>query len=413
MERLSKYIDTLSVNYTDKKSNAEVSTPYQLRQEMIDTIPNEFWKTPQKIFECCCGKGGFLLSIISKFMIGLKNSIPNYELRYKTIVEECIYFCDINKENIMICRILLGCNKYKLNYHIGDTLKINILDQWGLDGFSAVIGNPPFNFPRHLGSGNTIWRYFTKDALNKWVKPNGYLLFVHPTGWRKPNSTRSKYFGLFNLMTYENQMLYLSIHGIKDGKVTFKCGTKYDWYLIKNKKKYKNTEINDENGNTLSIDMSKIEWLPNYNINNIIKLVSSNGEKLNVIFNSAYHERLACINDEKTDEFKYPLIHSTPKKGIRYKYSKYNDRGHFGIPKIIFGEAGLGHIIIDIDGKYGMTQGAIAIVINNIEDANNIRNALLTDKFNKLLRACSWGIFRIESQLFTHMKNDFWKDFLY
>ena len=27
-------------------------------------------------------------------------------------------------------------------------------------------------------------------------------------------------------------MIYLSIHGIKDGKETFNCGTRYDWYLI-------------------------------------------------------------------------------------------------------------------------------------------------------------------------------------
>jgi adenine-specific DNA-methyltransferase len=43
----------------EKKQNAEVSTPYILRIEMISKIPNEFWKSVRKVFEPCAGKGGF------------------------------------------------------------------------------------------------------------------------------------------------------------------------------------------------------------------------------------------------------------------------------------------------------------------------------------------------------------------
>jgi len=41
------------------------------------------------------------------------------------------------------------------------------------------------------------------------------------------------------LMTKENQMLYLEIHGIKDGQKVFNCGTRYDWYLIQKTNQYK------------------------------------------------------------------------------------------------------------------------------------------------------------------------------
>ena len=47
-------------------------------------------------------------------------------------------------------------------------------------------------------------------------------------------------------------------------------------------------------------------------------------------------------------------------------YSKVNDRGHFGIPKVIIGEAGINDVIIDIDGEYGLTNGEIGIKINNV-----------------------------------------------
>ena len=78
----------------EKKSNAEVSTPSKLRQEMLDKIPVDFWSdvsykvntmtgewTPlyPKVFEPCAGKGGFIIDIIGRFMIGLKEAIPDEE----------------------------------------------------------------------------------------------------------------------------------------------------------------------------------------------------------------------------------------------------------------------------------------------------------------------------------------------
>ena len=41
---------------------------------------------------------------IDRFMIGLKDVIPDEKVRYKTIVEECLYFSDINTTNIFICK---------------------------------------------------------------------------------------------------------------------------------------------------------------------------------------------------------------------------------------------------------------------------------------------------------------------
>ena len=60
----------------------------------IDKYVLNFWKTKQKVFEPCCGKGGFLIDIIERF---IKNGLD-----YKIIVEECLYFSDINPTNIFI-----------------------------------------------------------------------------------------------------------------------------------------------------------------------------------------------------------------------------------------------------------------------------------------------------------------------
>ena len=114
----------------------------------------------------------------------------------------------------------------------------------------------------------------------------------------------------------------------------------------------------------------------------------------------------------KTDDFKYPCIHSTPKSGIRYMYSKVNDKGHFGISKVIFGESGIYNPVIDMDGKYGMTHGAMAIQIDNLEEAINISKAIQTEHFDKVIKSCSFSSFRIDWNIFKDMKKNFWKDFV-
>ena len=128
--QLSQLIDEI-FRPTDhqKKTFAEVSTPFALRQEMLNVVPTEFWSTPKKVFEPCSGKGGFLLDIIDRFMEGLKECIPDKDKRYQVIVEECLYFSEISSMNIYINRLLLDIdNKYTLNYNEGDTLKLNITE---------------------------------------------------------------------------------------------------------------------------------------------------------------------------------------------------------------------------------------------------------------------------------------------
>ena len=411
---LSKLLDKYIIPQEfEKKNNAEVSTPFKQRHIMLDRMPPNFWKALNKVFEPCAGKGGFIIDIIDRFMDGLKDLIPDEELRYKTIVEECLYFSDINPTNIFIFKLLIDPDdKYKLNYYEGNTLDLNIKDKWDIDEFDAIIGNPPYNSSGDTGTGNTIWQDFTKWSL-KHLKKNGYLLYVHPPGWRKPNTERGKFNGLYKLTTQDNQMEYLSIHGIKDGQQTFKCGTRYDWYLIQNTPKYKNTYVNDEKGITISIDTSDFHWLPNYNINTIKNILAKDDEETSpIMYNRTnYGADRKHISDTKTDEFQYPCVHSTPKKGHRFMYSSVNNKGHFGVKKVIFGESGIYDPIIDIDGDYAMTHGAMAIEISNIEEGEQISKVLTSEKFQDIIKSCNFSSYRIDWNIFKDMKKNFWEYF--
>ena len=168
----------------EKKNNAEVSTPYKLRQEMLDKLPEDFWKQKRKVLEPCSGKGGFCVDIVGRFMEGLKEEIPNEKERYKTIIKECLYWCDINPTNIFVCKLLLDpYNEYynddNVNYYEGDTLKLNIKEEWGVEGFDAVIGNPPYSTDPSKQNTKPIYNLF----VEKFIETTKYLLFVIPSRW--------------------------------------------------------------------------------------------------------------------------------------------------------------------------------------------------------------------------------------
>jgi hypothetical protein len=184
-------------------------------------------------------------------------------------------------------------------------------------------------------------------------------------------------------------------------------------YVIK--RKYKNTVINDEERLELQIDMSGFTWLPNSNISTIhAMLASEEDEKCPIIYDrTAYGaDKKDRISPIETQEFKYPCVHSTPKNGVRYMYSKVNDRGHFGVSKVIFGDSGIYNPIIDIDGRYGMTQHSMAIKVNNLEEADNICKVITTEKFNKIIQSCLYSSYAIDWNIFKEFRRDFWKDFV-
>jgi hypothetical protein len=218
-------------------------------------------------------------------------------------------------------------------------------------------------------------------------------------------------------MTEKNQMIYLSIHGVKDGMAIFKCGTRYDWYLIEKTSKYTNTTVMDENKNICNLSISELDWLPNSNILDIIKLTiqeNNSEDKCPIIYSRSNYpsDNKKYISHVKTDVYKYPVIHTIPKSGVRYIYSKINNKGHFGESKIIFSDNGFNDVVIDIEGEYGMSENSMAIKVDNITEALNIKEALLSKKFKDTLNSCSYSSFRIDWRLFLNLKRDFWKEYV-
>jgi hypothetical protein len=369
------------------------------------------------VFEPCCGKGGFVLDVVHRFMEGLQQHEPNELKRYKLIVEKCVYFADINPVNIFITRLLLDPKEqYSLLYYEGNTLEIDLGKTFKITSFDLVIGNPPYNSSGSTSTGNTLWNQFVIHSIDNWIGINNYLLFVHPPGWRKPSSSKSKYNNLYKKMTSECHMISLSICDHKQGKAVFHCGTRYDWYLIKKQDSSKKlnwmTRVIDEIGFESFLDLRKFEFLPNFDICKLEKTIGTSEPRCSVLYNRTNYatDNKKWISKEETKEFCYPLVHSTSKSGNSFYYSSRNDNGHFGISKVIFGQTGIADVIIDLKGIYGMTDNAMAILVSSEEEANKLKKVLMSSSFSSFLKACSWSNYRIDWRLFSYFKRNWWND---
>ena len=101
----------------------------------------------------------------------------------------------------------------------------------------AAVGNPPYNDDSgNKGKGHMLWDKFVEKSLNELLKENGYLIFIHPAVWRQLEHP------CLNLIK-DKQIIYLEIHNVNDGIKTFKCSTRYDWYVLQNKDNENDTII--------------------------------------------------------------------------------------------------------------------------------------------------------------------------
>ena len=387
----------------EKKNNAEIPTPRELKLEMISKVPEDFWTKKQKVLEPSVGKGGFCLEVIEFFMKGLEEKIPDDKERYKVIVEECLYFADINPVNIHITKLILDpTNEYKLNYYEGDFLKFE-LEDFELEGFDLVIGNPPYNDSSgNKGSGHNIWKNFVDISINKILNKNGFLLFVHPKGWRQIDDKIGK-------LLLSKQIHYLNMNNLKKGLEIFNCSTDYDYYLLENINIYKNTIINDYLNITLSIDLKNKRFIPNHSIEDVYLIIDYEIKDIFMYDRSKYGTEYNHVSKTENDIYKYPCIYTINKNNVKtLRWSSINT-GHFDVTKFIFSN-GEG-FYKDYLGEYGLTEWAYALKCKK-EELDNIDKAFYNPKLKILFDAVKLTSSKYNNKIIKYFKKDFWKDFI-
>ena len=402
-EIIQKY---LPVRKKEKDKYGEVFTPPELINEILDNLNPLVWRdSTLKWLEPANGIGNFMMIVYERLMISL-TQIPEIN-RSEHILQNMLYMIELNEKNVAISREIFGS---KANIICGNFLE-NVNIYFGIDKFDLIIGNPPFNKEiknrRNGGNGSLkLWDKFILKSLDI-LKNGGTLGFITPASWRAPPNNDKDI--IYNKMTKDNHLKYLHIYSKTEGRLLFNVLQRVDLYIIEKGNNGK-TNIIDEIKNKHCIDVKLLPFLPNYEYNEINSIL---GDGIDVIYSTIYHTQNKILKSVKTNEFKYPVVHSINEKGIVFWYAN-EKKGHFGEPKVIlnFNEKQYNYLEQnDFEGKYGMSLLSFGIPITSKKQGADILKAINSDKFKEIIKATKWGIFQTDYRMFRYFKKDFYKDF--
>ena len=395
--------------YDEKKKNAEVPTPVKLVDEMLNTIPLEFWTTPKKVFEPCCGKGNFVLGIFDRLYKGLNELYPDEIERCQVIMTQCIYYADLTALNIFITTEIMKCHvqsycgldelNFEFNSYTGDTLELNIENKWGIVGFDAVCGNPPYqendDDTGKSKGGTNLYTKFINFSFNNLIE-NGYLNFITPISWLGPSTNVQMGNDILHNIFLQHDVLHLNLN---ECKKHFNVGSTFSYYTIKKssnhdtitqitseyKKKIEHTKLNFKNYKHLKflpihITIETLELVNNV-INNKNKIIIERCRKLDT--STKYGKAHLKLN--KDADFKYKTYHTTTK--IYYsdiKLELYDDA------KILLNMSGYLKPEICLEGN--VTESKYYIKTNN-NDYELLIQLLNSNNVQKYLELCKYSGF--------------------
>lgn len=176
----------VEVGDREQKEYGEVFTKYSTISEMLLLVPETDWSNPNlKFLDSCAGAGNFPAVIIEKLMDGLSEVFPDQEERYRHIVENMIYMVELQAKNaFLILAALDPQDTYELNiFHgsfLSDEFDQHAKEVWGVDSWSYVIQNPPY---QELIEGNSRMKPLYHVFIEKALKISDRLISIHPSRW--------------------------------------------------------------------------------------------------------------------------------------------------------------------------------------------------------------------------------------
>jgi len=234
-KELLEYINTcLKPKEEEKKKFGEVFTPMKLVNEMLDKLPVEVWGNKDlKWFDPAAGMGNFQIAVYLRLMEGLKLEIPDDNIRKRHILENMLYMSELNTKNVFVCKQIFDAdNNYNLNLYEGDTLKLNVDEEWGINKFDIIIGNPPYqkNFKNNNNrvGGSSLWSEFINYSTVI-LKEDGYLLFITPCSWMTGGSNKQS----GNILKGVMQKYTLLHLNIEECAKHFNVASTFSYYLLK------------------------------------------------------------------------------------------------------------------------------------------------------------------------------------
>jgi len=369
------YDNVLNKNEDLVVTSNDEPTPITCVEEMVNKIPENFWKDKNvKILDPCCGCGNFPLVIYYKL-------IKYHDKEH--ILTNMLYFNDLNTDRTDVMQKVFGS---KLNLYNEDFLNINITLK-----FDLIVANPPYakllpNGKRASKNHNLIGAFITKSL--ELLNPRGLLLYITPDNWMSC-ADRNTLIGELTKL----QIVYLNIHIAK--KYFKNVGSSFVWYLIENTPSYKPITIEGIWNKKIykdTVESEERKFIPLYYNNTIQsilhKTVDNNGiEKFCVKTSSDLHKytKKQLISSTQDNIHKYKLIH-TPKQTV---WSSRPHKYQEGYKVFISTTSYYGTIVDDC----GMTQSIAFIQCKDEEEAHNISKVLNHPMYKFINNICRYGNF--------------------
>jgi methylase of polypeptide subunit release factors len=377
-EDLKSYYDNvLNKDKTTYKSSNDEPTPISCIEEMIEKLPLDLWnKEDLTILDPCCGNGNFFIPIMKKLRDEFHDSL---------ILKEILHFNDINEDRLNnVKEVFIGAKNITkldfLNSTFNKTKK-----------FDLIVANPPYakllEDGKRASKNHNLIKDFISKALSL-LKEDGYILFITPDNWMSYADRNTLIEELTSL-----QIIHLDIHSAK--KHFKKIGSSFTWYVVQNKKAYKDIQISGiwkGKQYTSSVKSQIRKYIPLYYTEIIQSILSktvdnSSLKKFEIKTSSNLHKftKKEFISDTQDEVYKYKLIH-TPKQTVYSSKPHIYQDGY----KVFISTTDTYNVFID---KCGMTQSIVFILCKDLEEAERYKKVLLHPLYIFINNICRWGNF--------------------
>ena len=395
---IENYSQILISKKENKEQYGEINTPFSLISKMLDLFPEEVFNDPQKKWlDPGTGQGYFMITLFFRLFQGLSQVFIDEEERKQHIIQNMLYMCEINPEHIGHLWSVFG---EKANITVGDYIQDMSLNEYSFD---AIVGNPPYhckgvkkvptNFIKDKKQdGTTAWIEFVDHSIHL-LKPDGYLCFITPSIWMKPDRARRKW-----LPHLYNYFLQYRIHKINcmtntETNRVFKkqAQTPTCWFLLQ-KTPAKNQSISLYDNDSKSYIDFPVSVIPQLSIplsgasliSKLIPFVEKAGSikvfKTNM---PPPHTKTSHFMD---DTYKYSNISTcildtdkiTPKLMFSYTNVK---QAYYGVPKLVLAHKMYGFPFIDTSGNYGISTRDNYVIIDKTQEEFTKLHAFLSTNF--------------------------------
>ncbi|MCX6210169.1 MAG: Eco57I restriction-modification methylase domain-containing protein [Bacteroidetes bacterium] len=396
-----KKLDANSITNSDSKTTfGEVFTPNELITEMLDKLPKDIWKKEKnKWLDPAAGVGNFHAAVYSRLMIGLKTIIKDENERKKHILENMLFFVELQEKSSQIINEIFNPeNNYKLNLLNNDFCGLNIFD-FNVMNFDVILGNPPYQDMytdvQRKAKNHNLWSTFLEKGFDM-LNSGGYLLFVTPPAWMSPSSK-----------LLSNIFLKYQLHYVNIGECSrhFKgVGSQFSYYLIEKSKRYKSTTfqysfkggsfIKNSGGISeyyLNNSIKFIPQIPTKEAFQILeKTVFANNLKYQIQYDSDLHKftKKDLLSVKKDRIYKYKVLHTPTQTVWSSRAHKNHNKIKLFIPLTTYYES----LIIDTCGN---TQGFGYIIFEDIITATRTKLVLASKLFRFIANITRWSNFNV------------------